>query len=80
MGSDFSPPSFQYKSKIVFSLNLEFVPPYVFLLNPDYDNNINNKQRAIIVIVVDKNSCYWVYLSSDHLKGVSKVRSDFLFA
>ena len=42
VGNDACLPSFQYKSKIVFSLNLEFVPPYVFLLNPDYVNN-NNK-------------------------------------
>ena len=51
MGSDASPPSFQYKSKIVFSLILEFVHPYVFLLNPDYDNN-NNKQLLFLLLLL----------------------------
>ena len=52
MGSDASPPSFQYKSKIVFSLILEFVPPYVFLLNPDYDNINNNKQLLLLLLLL----------------------------
>ena len=54
MGSDACLPSCQYKSKIVFSLNLEFVPPYVFLLNPDYDNNNNNnnKQRLLLLLLL----------------------------
>ena len=52
MGSDASPPSFQYKSKIVFSLILEFVPPYVFLLKPDYDSNNNNRQLLLLLLLL----------------------------
>ena len=52
MGSDFSPLSYQYKSKRVFSLILEFVPPYVFLLNPNYDNNINDKQLLLLLLLL----------------------------
>ena len=52
MGSDVAPPSFHYKSKIVFSLILEFVPPYVFLLKLDYDNNNNNKQLLLLLLLL----------------------------
>ena len=52
MGSDASPPSFQFKSKIVFSSILEFVPPYVFLLNPDYDNNNNNNKQLLLLLLL----------------------------
>ena len=52
MGSDASPPSFQYKSKRVFGLFLEFIPPYVFLLNPEYVNSNNNKQLLLLLLLL----------------------------